>query len=93
MTNRIRVSDELDRAPNPADLGDYKMLLDDLAASIQIIADELPAPIDPAPASAQHLADADFPLAIGEAMRAPTGRATPNSRPGEPPGPRATPVL
>ncbi|MCW2939729.1 MAG: hypothetical protein JWN00_2714 [Actinomycetia bacterium] len=82
MTNRIRVSDELDRAldnvtdihrqmrylalahhiePVPADLGDYKMLLDDLAASVQIIADELPAPTDPAPASAQHLADTDFP--------------------------------
>lgn len=77
-------------SPSDEDLPHYKMLIDDLTATLTNITSEITNPPDPGNPAA--LAATAFPLTIKAATNTPPGQASPRT-PGAPPGdPNARPI-
>jgi hypothetical protein len=72
-------------SPSDEDLPDYKMLIDDLTATLTNIIKEFTSPTNPDPGNPAALAATAFPLTIGAAMNTPPGQTSPRTR-GAPPG-------
>jgi hypothetical protein len=78
-------------SPSDEDLPDYRMLVDDLTATLANIVNEITSPTHPDPGNPAALAATAFPLTIGTAMNTQPAQTSPRTRGAPPGGPNARP--